>query len=499
MKQLILFVALLAGTLLAGAQTGAEKLRDQAARALEAKEYTSARFYYLKAYQGFADAGVMDKAVDCAVNGSALYYRENYYKEAFEALSRAEAALNAAESAGGKAMPALHYPIARERQRMYIKLKNSERAADQLSRMQEWATAAADRNIDIDLLSASAQQYYAFGQTDKGDAAVNKLIALYLADRDYDKADECYKGLIDMATRSNNARLVGRTYEKYLAWNDSIAAVRAAEKYAALNADYEAAQQTIADRDSSLTARTAMIVGLCVLAGALAVALIIAVGALLKARVTVRRQKREIADALRREEIKNGFVTNISRQMAPAIDTLDASRPEVKALRDFIAHIQTLTALETHRTERLETAPVNMASFCESVAAEVEPMLRQGVKLTVNAPKMPAPVAEEELREVLLHLLRNAAEHTPADGKITLDFKKRGPHNIQFIVTDSGEGVPEEIREDLFMPFARIHDLRQGDGLGLPTAALRVERMNGTLTLDTSFRQGARFVIELHP
>ena len=51
--------------------------------------------------------------------------RENYYKEAFEILSSAERFLNSTEESSSKTQPALHYPIDRERQRMYLKLRNT--------------------------------------------------------------------------------------------------------------------------------------------------------------------------------------------------------------------------------------------------------------------------------------------------------------------------------------------------------------------------------------
>ena len=50
----------------------------------------------------------------------------------------------------------------------------------------------------------------------------------------------------------------------------------------------------------------------------------------------------------------------------------------------------------------------------------------------------------------------------------------------------------------LFKPFAAVHDLTEGDGLGLPICSLMATRMNGTLSLDESYTKGARFVLELH-
>ena len=120
------------------------------------------------------------------------------------------------------------------------------------------------------------------------------------------------------------------------------------------------------------------------------------------------------------------------------------------------------------------------------------------MSLVVNAPKLRITVQPELLEHVLLHLLENAAVYTPAGGKITLEYKKRGAHSHQFIVSDTGCGIEVEKRARLFQPFAEVRDLTQGDGLGLPICALMATRMNGALTLDEGYTKGARFVLELH-
>ena len=58
--------------------------------------------------------------------------------------------------------------------------------------------------------------------------------------------------------------------------------------------------------------------------------------------------------------------------------------------------------------------------------------------------------------------------------------------------------IPVEAREKLFKPFAEIRDLTQGNGLGLPTCSLIAYKLNGTLTLDTDYKKGTRFILELH-
>lgn len=89
----------------------------------------------------------------------------------------------------------------------------------------------------------------------------------------------------------------------------------------------------------------------------------------------------------------------------------------------------------------------------------------------VNVPRVNIKTNAEELERILNHLLNNAAEYTKS-GKISLEFKKRSAHTHQFILTDTGTGIPVEAREKLFKPFAEIRDLTQGNGLGLPTCSL---------------------------
>ena len=118
------------------------------------------------------------------------------------------------------------------------------------------------------------------------------------------------------------------------------------------------------------------------------------------------------------------------------------------------------------------------------------------VDLSVNALKLQVKTNPEQLERILTHLLKNAAQYTE-EGKIALDFKKRGAHTYQFIVTDTGTGIPAEQQENLFKPFTTIKDLTQGDGLGLPICALIAAKMNGSLTLDTSYTKGSRFILEI--
>lgn len=484
--------------LTAGAQERGNDFEKQARASLSQKDYIRARYLFLQAYHAFAANEQYAQATECGVQAAALYHRENYYNEAFDLLYSVERTIIGGEQKTGKEMPALRYPVTRERLRMYIKLRKTASAKEQLSKLEGWAKAAKVDSLSTNLLYTQANYYYTFGMNAQGDQAFKHLVEQYAQQADYDKAEACYQELIGMSRRSGNTSMMARAYSNYMAWHDSIANIKAQQAYNALKAQYDSSLQTIGEKDDALAARRYTIVGLCILAAILAGALVLGGIVLLRFVALNRKQQKSIRTLNEHLALKTQFISHISAQMQPTLDTLDANLPAVQALQAFTAHIEELSALEDTLGEPYELEETNVATFCERVADEVRSQVQEGVALTVNAPKLNVRINAEHVSKVLRHLLLNAAKHTPAEGKIWLDFKKRGAHTHQFVVTDTGCGIAEDSRANLFKPFNAVRDLTQGDGLGLPICSLEATKMNGSLTLDPSYNKGARFILELH-
>lgn len=476
----------------------ADNLKKQAETALANQELDRARALFAQAYNTYLAANKLPESIECGVQVANLYHTGSMFAEAFEFLRGLDQLVAQKEQADGKPLPQLHYPVTKERLRMYIRLKRPESAQTQLNILESYAKAAANAKLDDDLLYTQANYYYTFGKTALGDAAFKKMTERYKEKQDLDKIDEVYQTIIGMGKSSNNAALVDRTYKQYYAWKDSVKAINAKDEYSALKVKYDDSLQTIAAKDSSLATRQYFIIGLCTLAAILAGALILGAVILLRFVMLSRKQKKAIQLANLQNAAKTKFIGNISAQMEPTLNTLNQNEAGVKALLGFSRHIQQMSELENTREQKFELEETNVAPYCESLMDQIRDKVKPDVTLTVNAPKLQVKINKEELAKILVHLLENAAEYTPAGGKIWLDFKKRGAHTHQFQVTDTGCGIPEERREKIFQPFSEIKDLTQGDGLGLPICSLLAEKMNGTLYLDTQYVHGARFVIELH-
>jgi signal transduction histidine kinase len=68
---------------------------------------------------------------------------------------------------------------------------------------------------------------------------------------------------------------------------------------------------------------------------------------------------------------------------------------------------------------------------------------------------------------------------------------------VCFEVEDSGIGVPEEEAEHIFEEFVQLDEYYNGTGIGLTVARSLARRLGGDVVLDTSYTDGARFILML--
>ncbi|MCP4036174.1 MAG: HAMP domain-containing histidine kinase [bacterium] len=104
-------------------------------------------------------------------------------------------------------------------------------------------------------------------------------------------------------------------------------------------------------------------------------------------------------------------------------------------------------------------------------------------------------IGEDGLRQILLNLVLNALEASPASSTVALHASST-PERIAFSVEDCGPGVCEVSRDRLFEPFFSTRDDRAG-GLGLAITKKLVEAAGGTIRVEDAASGGARFCVQL--
>ena len=404
----ILFVSMLFCSMTAMAEETKKSQLHQQAESIDTKEnIAKARSTYIHAFNDYANRGEIALATECATKATALYYRENYWQEAFDLLRRADQTISASKLTTPE-RASCHYWVTKERFQMYMKMHRSEPAKEHLNAMDNQANLSGDEALKNDLLYSKTIYYYTFGMTAQGNATFKEMVNKLTASKEFDKVDEVYQTLIANGRKSNNASLVAQSYSNYLAWKDSTDAIKHADEMKVLKDQIAANEAEIAEKDSSLTTRWAFIIGLLILAGALAAVLVLGAVVLMRYILQTKKQKKIIELANDSNALKAKFISNMSAQLEPTLKKLDSRQPEVKALLDFSKHVQTLSELENSDAE-LEMEEVQVHQFCEELMDQIRGTEQSEVQLVVNAPKMSALVYRPYVSHILTHLLKNAA------------------------------------------------------------------------------------------
>ncbi len=107
-----------------------------------------------------------------------------------------------------------------------------------------------------------------------------------------------------------------------------------------------------------------------------------------------------------------------------------------------------------------------------------------------------AKVEVQYLQQVILNLLSNADKFTK-QGAITLEVSVNESF-IEFTVSDTGCGIPQEKHQVIFERFIKLNEFAQGTGLGLSICKLIIQKWGGAIWVDSAYTKGARFVFT-HP
>jgi signal transduction histidine kinase len=177
--------------------------------------------------------------------------------------------------------------------------------------------------------------------------------------------------------------------------------------------------------------------------------------------------------------------------------TLDECRGITRQLSQLVERIMTLANLDAGNA-RTATTRADAAEIADGCAAVMRPIAANvGLKLEVDAEgPLELDTDPDKLREVLINLLHNAVEYNKPDGRVELIGRREGDR-IVLTVRDTGIGMTPEVRERIFERFFRADPSRHATGvhagLGLAIVKEYVERLNGTIHVESEAGVGTTF------
>ncbi|TFZ08707.1 sensor histidine kinase [Ramlibacter humi] len=151
---------------------------------------------------------------------------------------------------------------------------------------------------------------------------------------------------------------------------------------------------------------------------------------------------------------------------------------------------QMLSLAKVEQLRLQSDAPVlDFPEVVRSVALDVSPLMAER-DLDFELATTPARVRAHDwmLRELTRNLLHNAVRHCRPGGALAVRVVSDGRW-AALTIADSGPGIPAELRERLFQPFA-AGDVRGGSGLGLAICHEIVQALGGGIVLDNRVQRG---------
>jgi two-component system NtrC family sensor kinase len=115
------------------------------------------------------------------------------------------------------------------------------------------------------------------------------------------------------------------------------------------------------------------------------------------------------------------------------------------------------------------------------------------------APNLPTIASDSsQLQQVFLNILNNAIDAMGKDGSITLTtFHQPDTQQVVIKISDTGPGIPKDVLAKIFDPFFTTKEVGKGTGLGLSISHSIIEKLGGTVTVDSEMGQGTTFTISL--
>jgi PAS domain S-box-containing protein len=142
-----------------------------------------------------------------------------------------------------------------------------------------------------------------------------------------------------------------------------------------------------------------------------------------------------------------------------------------------------------------ERGSMNLAEAITETAYLMEKSLKlAGVELSVTDETEPYVFGNRnELEQVFFNLLANAIDSMPGGGRIDVHMVDGGPGEVLVDFRDTGEGIPQENHDRVFLPFFTTKDYGKGTGLGLSIVARIVHEHGGRIELDSKPGKGTGF------
>ncbi len=151
----------------------------------------------------------------------------------------------------------------------------------------------------------------------------------------------------------------------------------------------------------------------------------------------------------------------------------------------------------SHSSSEDEKQKVDIIKSIETILTLYHNQLKNGIVIEKNFRQIPEiSCFPDELSQVWTNIIYNSIQAMSGNGKMTISTVR---DNQQIIIsfTDTGKGIPDEIKDRIFEPFFTTKKAGEGTGLGLDIIHKIIEKHDGEITFETELGVGTTFFVKL--
>jgi PAS domain S-box-containing protein len=226
-------------------------------------------------------------------------------------------------------------------------------------------------------------------------------------------------------------------------------------------------------------------------------------------------------EAERLNRLKSEFLASISHELRTPLHTIigfsellaeESDGPLNDEQKRFIGHIhrdsEHLLALindvlDFSRIEagglNLHTEALDLIGLISETVNAIKPLAEtKGISLLIDtAVNIRVSADQLRVRQILYNLLTNAVKFTLGGGTISVGVAPAGEQAVRITVSDTGIGIAEEERAQIFDKFYQVgvttEGVREGTGLGLAICKQLVEMHGGRIWVESELGRGSQF------
>lgn len=146
------------------------------------------------------------------------------------------------------------------------------------------------------------------------------------------------------------------------------------------------------------------------------------------------------------------------------------------------------------RPVKIEKKPINLKELVDSVLSSVNLPVNIALKKEIQRNLTEIHADSQLLKRVLINLVTNAVQAMPDGGILTLRSENTSAGQVSVTVEDTGVGIPEKIKPQIFTPLFTTKP--RGQGFGLAVCKKVIEAHGGEISFESKEGEGAKFTIK---